>query len=138
MLTVTQAAHAVGRDTSTIRNLILKGKLPATVGRGGRKYIAPADLERAFPGWTAPPRPDVDVVASAIADTQAERATLLATIVTVLAEQATTHELRTIAEAVNEMAEHAATHELRTIAKAMTAGRAAMAKALAAPTRPPS
>lgn len=135
MLTVTQAAHAVGRDTSTIRNLILKGKLPATVGRGGRKYIDPADLERAFPGWAAP-RPDVDVVASAIADTQAERATLLATIVTVLAEQATTHELRTIAEAVNEMAEHAATHELRTIAKAMTAGRAAMAQALAAPLRP--
>lgn len=119
MLTVTQAAHAVGRDTSTIRNLILKGKLPATVGRGGRKYIDPADLERAFPGWAAPPRPDVDVVASAIAHTQAERATLLATIVT-------------------ELAEHAPTFELRTIAEALTAGRAATIRTLAEAVRPPS
>lgn len=119
MLTVTQAAHAVGRDTSTIRNLILKGKLPATVGRGGRKYIDPADLERAFPGWAAPPRPDVDVVASAIAHTQAERATLLATIVT-------------------ELAEHAPTFELRTIAEALTTGRAATIRTLAEAVRPPS
>ena len=76
----------------------------------------------------APPRPDVD----------AERATLLATIANELAAQDATHDLRTIADAVNEMAEHAATHELRTIAEAMTAGRAAIAKALAAPPRPPS
>jgi hypothetical protein len=119
MLTVTQAAHAVGRDTSTIRNLILKGTLPATVGRGGRKYIDPADLERAFPGWAAPPKSDVDVVSSAIARTLADRAELLATIAT-------------------ELAEHAATFDLRTIAEALTAGRAATIRTIADTVRPPS
>ena len=63
-LSITDAAHTVGVNRSTIHRAIKTGKLSATIMDDGRRVINPSELERAFPS----DRPKKQVTRNTVAD----------------------------------------------------------------------